>query len=265
MAAFPLYRIRAGVAPSSRAIRIVASSHAGWIHNVNEDSFAIDEGAEVAVLADGMGGQSAGKLASRIATDVVSTELRKALPELRTLERNQETDLIQSRLRQIMTKPSRQINNMGREFPEMEGMGTTIDLAVLLEEVAYLGHVGDGRIFQIRNGNAKLVTKDHSMAQVLVDAGETGPEKARMFSNILVRVLGASPFTAPDITRIDLFPKSALVLCSDGVWSHFQDPHELAELVTTHWDNSAEMLIEKSLERGGEDNATAVVILIDRL
>src|SRR5262249_48041922 len=146
---------------------------------------------------------------------------------------------------------------------DKRGMGTTLDAVIVLDKSAYVAHVGDSRVYWIREGTATAVTRDHSLAAVLVESGRLTAEEAAPLEGVLVRALGIGSGLAVDVIRIEVRPGDALLLCSDGLWRYFPDTGEIARAVEQHGAASAEKLVTEAVARGGEDNATAVVVLVN--
>jgi protein phosphatase len=261
-------------------VRVVAASDVGTVRRNNEDYFLIADltrsvtnsattahgnkssgdmvaAQPVLVVADGMGGAAGGEVASATATTVIWSCLAQASRE-RSL-------LMPYRLRQSLLEAFRVANDQIRadaaKCTDLVGMGTTATAAVVLPNALYVGHVGDSRAYLVRDGRIQRLTTDHSVAQYLIDTGAADEvEATRGRSHALLRALGTEADVRVDISHVRLRHGDVVVLCSDGVWSALADA-EIAEVVNVHRDLRAacETLLTVANERGGHDNATAIV------
>jgi protein phosphatase len=166
------------------------------------------------------------------------------------------------RLREAVNLANLQIHSYAREHAEVRGMGTTATVAGLLDSTLYLAQVGDSRAYIVRQGKATQITKDQSLTQRLVDAGELTEEEAEasVRRNIILQALGPDPKIRVELTRQPLSRGDTLVLCSDGLSSQVKR-EEIAELVSRQPDLDAVTteLIGLANSRGGPDNITVVL------
>jgi len=210
------------------------------------------------VVADGMGGAAAGEVASEMATEVVFEHLLSTW-----LSDDEDTpQQFAFRLRESVEEANRKIHAHAKDNPEMRGMGTTITAAGVLNDHIYVTQVGDSRAYLIRRGNATQITKDQSLMQRLVDAGELTEEEAERSErkNIILQALGPDARVKVDLTHQGLCKGDAILICSDGL-SGLVSKEEIAEAVSQEKDLvqiSAE-LIALANERGGPDNITVIV------
>ena len=210
------------------------------------------------VVADGMGGAAAGEVASEMATELVYEHLLGSWL-------NDDEDTPQQfafRLREAVEEANRKIHAHAKENPEMRGMGTTITAMGVLGGHVYITQVGDSRAYLIREGDATQLTKDQSLMQRLVDAGELTEEEAEHSErkNIILQALGPDARVRVDLTHQAICSGDAILLCSDGL-SGLVDEEEIANTVSQDKDLvqvSAE-LIALANEHGGPDNITVVV------
>ena len=214
------------------------------------------------MVADGMGGAAAGEIASAMAVETVVEELRKRWvanekhdPESFAAALNVATDVAHAR-----------IHRMATEQPEYRGMGTTATIAGILGDTLYLAQVGDSRAYIVRDGVARQITKDQSLMQRLIDAGEITEEEAEQSErrNIILQALGPEPSIRTDITHQQLRRGDVLVLCSDGL-SGLVRAQEIARVVTNAPDlrTACKRLIDRANDNGGPDNITCVVARFD--
>lgn len=214
------------------------------------------------MVADGMGGAAAGEIASAMAVDVVVRELRA-----NWLGDPTETPEAFVRAIKVATKAANeQINTFAASHPEFRGMGTTATIAGVYGDTLYLAQVGDSRAYLVRNGVARQITKDQSLMQKLIEAGELTEEEAALSErrNIILQALGPEPSIKIDLTHQIVRRGDTLVLCSDGL-SGQVTKDEIAAVVTHESDLTVacKRLIDRANESGGPDNITVIVARFD--
>ena len=214
------------------------------------------------MVADGMGGAAAGEIASAMAVETVLEEIRARW--LANDRRDPES--FAAALKIATDVANTRIHRMATEQPEFRGMGTTATIAGLLGDTLYLAQVGDSRAYVVRDGRARQITKDQSLMQRLIDAGEITEEEAEQSErrNIILQALGPEPSIRTDITHQQLRRGDTLVLCSDGL-SGLVRPEEIARVVSYEHDlkKVCKRLIDRANENGGPDNITVVVARVD--
>jgi serine/threonine protein phosphatase PrpC len=210
------------------------------------------------VVADGMGGAAAGEVASEMATEAVYEHL------LGTWLNDSEDTAQQFafRLREAIEEANRKVHAHAKENPEMRGMGTTMTAAGVLGDHIYITQVGDSRAYLIREAEATQITKDQSLMQRLVDAGELTEEEAEKSErkNIILQALGPDAKVRVDLTHQAICKGDAILLCSDGL-SGLVNQEEIAKIVSQEKDlvQVSADLIALANERGGPDNITVIV------
>ena len=214
------------------------------------------------VVADGMGGAAAGELASEMATDTIYAHLLKTW----NAENEVTPQRFAYRLKEAVEVANASIHAHAKAHPEVRGMGTTTTAAGVLNDHLYLTQVGDSRAYLIRGGEAHQITKDQSLMQRLVEAGELTEEEAAQSErrNIILQALGPDPKVKVDLTHQEVRRGDVLVLCSDGLSGQVKK-EEIAEIVSKTPELSAicDQLIALANERGGPDNLTVVVARFD--
>lgn len=214
------------------------------------------------VVADGMGGAAAGELASEMATDTIYAHLVKTW----NAEEQATPQRFAYRLKEAVEVANSSIHAHAKAHPEVRGMGTTTTAAGVLNDHLYLTQVGDSRAYLIRGGEAHQLTKDQSLMQRLVEAGELTEEEAAHSErrNIILQALGPDPKVKVDLTHQEVRRGDVLVLCSDGLSGQVKK-EEIAKIVSATKDLSAvcDQLIALANERGGPDNITVVVARFD--
>jgi protein phosphatase len=205
------------------------------------------------LVADGLGGHSAGQVASRMAAESAEAALRRS--------RGESTGL-RERLRQAVANANRAVFGAAQSDRALSGMGTTVVALLAASERIALAHVGDSRAYRVRSGRIEQLTADHSIVAELVRSGEISTEAARdhPHRHVLTRALGVRSDVEADIEEFDAREGDVYVLCSDGLTGHVSDD-EIAKLVAGDEDPRAlcDSLIELANERGGEDNITVLI------
>ena len=211
------------------------------------------------MVADGMGGAAAGELASEMAADLIYHHLSTAWAE----DEDASPARFAFRMKEAVELANQQIYGYAREHPEVRGMGTTVTAAGVFGEDLYLTQIGDSRGYLVRNGNAIQLTRDQSLMQRLVDAGELTEEEAEQSErrNIILQALGPDPRVKVDLSHQVLRRGDTLLICSDGL-SGLVKREEFGEMVVSNPDLSSlcTALIDLANERGGPDNITVVVV-----
>ena len=219
---------------------------------------AIGRKGSLFMVADGMGGAAAGEIASAMAVDVVLGQLRTTW----VADSAGGAESFVRAIKQATKAANEQINAYALAHPEYRGMGTTATIAGLLGDTLYLAQVGDSRAYLVRNGVTRQITKDQSLMQKLIEAGELTEEEAEHSErrNIILQALGPEPSIKVDLTHQVVRRGDTLVLCSDGL-SGQVGKDEIATIVSEEPDltNACRRLIERANENGGPDNITVIV------
>ncbi len=256
-------KIRAGIEVSSQ-------SDLGCQRTNNEDSFGYWEPEDdqqflrkgrLAVVADGMGGYEGGQEASRLAVET-----------LLAVYRDFGGDDPQQALVQALQQAHEQVRQYSFAHPELRGMGTTCTAAAFVRvadgdehyDALYYVHVGDTRLYLIRDGRITRVTRDHSYVGRLVESGIISPEEAENHPqrNILTAALGTTPDLIMDSPGRPepLRAKDVLVICSDGLWGQVHDSEILETVANQSAEQAGRKLIDLARERGGPDNITVQIL-----
>jgi len=210
------------------------------------------------VVADGMGGAAAGEVASQIATDTLYKHLASTWCE----DGESTPQQFAFRLKEAVENANRDIHEYAKEHPELRGMGTTTTAVGLLSDQLFLTQVGDSRAYLVRAGEAVQLTKDQSLMQRLVDAGELTEEEAERSErrNIILQALGPEAKVRVDLTHQAVRKGDAIVICSDGLSGQVKR-EEIGQVVSQDKDlvDVCTELIDMANERGGPDNITVVV------
>jgi protein phosphatase len=231
-----------------------ACSDVGLKRQANEDSFATAPDLGLYVVADGMGGHKAGKIASEMASE-------HALRAIRALQGAQASPA--EKLRQAVSCANREIHQTAQQDIGLSGMGTTLVAILATSERVALAHVGDSRAYLIRNGRIRQLTDDHSLVGELLRRREISEADAREHPHrhVLTRALGVAAATQPDLAELTPAPGDTFVLCSDGLTTHLRDS-EILDLVSRgrELQKACDDLVACANQRGGLDNVTVVLV-----
>ena len=209
------------------------------------------------MVADGMGGAAAGEVASAMAADIIYHHLSTAWAE----DAEVSGARFAFRMKEAVELANQQIYAYAREHPDVRGMGTTVTAAGVFADELYVTQIGDSRGYLIRNGETFQLTRDQSLTQRLVDAGELTEEEAEQSERrtIILQALGPDPRVKVDLSRQRLRRGDVLILCSDGL-SGVVKREELSQMVAENAElpSLCSALIDLANERGGPDNVTVV-------
>jgi PPM family protein phosphatase len=240
-------------------LEYAARSDVGLIRSGNEDSFFADadQARGLFIVADGMGGHAAGEVASEMAVQIVARELGPV--------RDLHDAAVESRVASSLRNANVAIFQRTIAESDKQGMGTTASVLILSGRRYLIGQVGDSRVYLLRNGELRQLTKDHSYVQEQVDAGFLTPEQARYhpYSNVITRCVGASESVEPDVYRGEARAGDVFLVASDGL-TGMVDDRRLQQLLLARatTDRIVQALISEANGRGGLDNITAIVVRI---
>jgi PPM family protein phosphatase len=265
------------------AVEVAGQTDIGCVRANNEDNFGYDSRYGIFVLCDGMGGQAAGEVASKMGVDTLLEYFRTAAhmpapaphsaasakaagPEDETQEIEPVSPAASSgaeSLAEAIHLANRRIYNAGQSENGRSGMGSTIVAALLRGHSLAIANVGDSRIYLIRQGQIEQLTDDHSLVMEQVRLGYITREQAETseLQNVILRALGSEAEVKPDIEDLVAVNGDLILLTSDGLTRHVRD-HEILEIVT----NSASLpaacagLIRIAKDRGGNDNVTCLLV-----
>ncbi|MBE6809938.1 MAG: Stp1/IreP family PP2C-type Ser/Thr phosphatase [Ruminococcaceae bacterium] len=239
-------------------MRIFAKTDKGKVRSINQDAFAaniLSGGVALAVVCDGMGGASAGDIASKTAVDIISQYVLNAYNPSMTSD-----DIIRL-LDNAIASANLEVFTLSQKDEALSGMGTTVVAAIVRETQAVICNAGDSRAYLI-NDNLCQITRDHSIVQTLVESGKLSPEEARVHpeKNVITRALGVEENILTDSYVIDINENDMLLLCTDGL-SNYADSESILRIVKDNaLDKTTDLLINKANAGGGRDNITAAVI-----
>ena len=242
----------------------------GLRRSTNEDRFSVRQDLNLFIVADGMGGHAAGEVASLAAVEgiVAFVEATQTMTPDQTwpIPFDPEQSVNVNRLRAGFRMGNRRLASQVAASSELRGMATTA-VAVLIDgEIGTVAHVGDSRVYRLRNGQLDRLTRDHSWVEEQIRVGALSETAAREhpWSNIVTRALSGSEDLEVDVQEVALEPGDRLLLCSDGVFTVLNDD-QIGEVLRreTDLDQLCDALVQGANDGGGPDNVTAVVLEVD--
>ena len=233
----------------------------------NEDAMLVDSQLGLYIVADGMGGHAAGEVASAKAAEVVKQVVLANQGVLRELgrdpsqhNRSQAAALIESAVQRACAE----IYRLASQDPSKRGMGTTFVCLAVAGNKGVIGHVGDSRVYLVRQGQCHRLTEDHTLVAAQLKAGTISREQAAssQYRNVITRAVGIQESVQVDTLIVDLVPGDVFVLCSDGLHGYLQDEEVAPLTAAVSARELPRRLIDLANERGGRDNITAVVVTV---
>lgn len=241
-------------------IKAYAKSDVGKARDINQDSFYITEdpfsNIQLFILADGMGGCNAGEVASELAINCTKSYIENNINDI-SKDKESLIQLIGS----SMEYANMVVYEKSIENSEFEGMGTTLEVCLIYNNRAYIGHIGDSRIYRIRKGIIRQLTQDHSYVQTLVKQGTITKEEAKHHpkKNMLIKALGCNAFAEPDVMVRGFQKEDTLVICSDGL-TNMVDLKDILKRISENFETAPKELISMANNNGGIDNITIITI-----
>lgn len=232
----------------------------------NEDSYLVNEALGLFIVADGMGGHAGGDVASAEACDQVFAMVKRGTPTLdsyRAAPGPETAAAVRRIVESAIQAATYMIFGLADQDPARKGMGTTISCLLVVGGRAFIGQVGDSRVYVVRDGVPTQITEDHTLINAQLKAGHITPAEARVakYGNVITRAVGVSEHVEVDVFDFDIEAADRFILCSDGVHGYLQTDDDLAALCTNRsMEQCARDLVTWALERGGKDNATALVV-----
>ncbi len=250
---------------SQYKLEVANVSDVGCKRPHNEDSTATNEALGVLVLADGMGGYKAGEVASAIAVTGVYNDIESGLEDSRPAGFDQASGLDKHSvlIRNAVSRANSTIYNTAQADEQCKGMGTTVVTAITYEDKISIAHVGDSRLYRLRDNDFKQITKDHSLVQELIDRGLFSPEEAEQNApkNLVTRALGIGAKVEIDVIEDELAIGDIYLLCSDGLTDMVKDEeiHLTLGKYSGNLAQAADKLVEIANKYGGKDNISVIL------
>ncbi len=241
-----------------------AISDRGLKRDGNEDQYLIDESLGLYVVCDGMGGHSAGEVAAEKAIEFAAKHIAVNKEVLESARRKPGGYFrILKIAEEAVQSACQEVHRLSKSIPEYAGMGTTLTMLLIVDDKAIMTHVGDSRLYLMRDGEIHQLSVDHTLANELFLSGGLTKEEAdsSQYQNVLTRSIGPHEFVNVDTLLFDLLPNDRMLLCSDGLSNYFNDSTVVAEFLgKPKIVSSPDTFIEYAKESGGADNITAIVV-----
>lgn len=239
-------------------MKAFALTNMGVRRNTNQDYAYVSEQnvgnlPNILIVADGMGGHKAGEVASEQAVNAV----------LESIKQNESKDKI-TIIEEAISKANEKVLNMATSDEKFKGMGTTLVVATLENNVLYVANVGDSRLYLIDNDDIRQITRDHSLVQEMVSLGELDKESARTHArkNVITRAIGVNEKIIADFFEADITENTKILLCSDGL-SNMVEDSQINDIIKEYagktLEDTVHRLIDIANENGGLDNIAVVL------
>ncbi len=240
-------------------IKAYAKSDIGKVREKNQDFYFISDSldeVQLYMLADGMGGYNGGEIASQLAIQTAKSYIENNFKEI-----EKDKDSILQLVGSSMEYANMVVYEKSKESKELEGMGTTLEICLIYNNRAFIGHVGDSRIYRIRKDFMRKLTQDHSYVQKLVKDGTITQEEAihHPQKNMLMKALGCNAFVEPDVMVKGFLKEDILVMGSDGL-TNLVPQEEIFKEAKKDIEQAPKNLIKMANKNGGYDNITVIVI-----
>ncbi|HEX8825276.1 MAG TPA: Stp1/IreP family PP2C-type Ser/Thr phosphatase [Archangium sp.] len=246
-------------------IEVAGYTHVGMKRNHNEDNYLILPDEHLCCVADGMGGHASGEIASKIAVDELAEFFRMTSSDQEAtwpFKMDKTRNYDENRLATGIKLANKSIFDKACSDLKFKGMGTTIVSLHFTNNMAYVAHVGDSRVYYFRQGVLYQVTEDHSLLNDYLKAKKLTQEEIENFphKNVIVRALGMKDTVQVDVTRVEAQEGDVFLLCSDGLSGMVPDP-QMQELLgrTSELEKACSQLIDAANAAGGNDNVTCVL------
>ncbi|MBK8256160.1 MAG: Stp1/IreP family PP2C-type Ser/Thr phosphatase [Polyangiaceae bacterium] len=252
----------------SDKVQYYARTDVGRLRDHNEDNYLVDKKLSLSVVADGMGGHAAGEVASALAVRIIHEEIKANREVIEAYTRGDAdarsgSKEILALLEQSVQRACTKIHEEAKQDPNKRGMGTTLSALLIAGSQGFIAHVGDSRIYLLRDGKIQQVTEDHTVYNELVKRGKLTRDQIEKVAqkNAITRAVGVYERVEVDTLTIEVLPGDQFLLASDGLHGYIAHTAELEPyLEEADGDVAAEELIALANRKGGKDNITAVLV-----
>lgn len=238
----------------------------GSVRDHNEDAISFDKNIALAVLADGMGGHRGGEMASAITVSTILEYVNDKIIKIKAGESDEETGYSAESqvIHEAITLANKNVHDSSQANEQYRGMGTTVVVTLFYDNRFTVAHVGDSRLYRLRDGELEQITRDHSLMQELIDRGFYTSEQARnsLNKNLVTRAIGIDSTVQIDVQEDVAMVDDIYLLCSDGVTDMIEDDLIQSAIVDNSNDlkKAAAEIIRLSNDYGGKDNISALLI-----
>ncbi|MBK8170116.1 MAG: Stp1/IreP family PP2C-type Ser/Thr phosphatase [Sandaracinaceae bacterium] len=239
----------------------------GRVRNVNEDSFLVDKKLNLFVVCDGMGGHAAGEVASQLAARYFREAVVASREMIDDFERGtgsvKREDILQM-LQRAVQEACEKVHAEGQNDDTKRGMGTTLTALLVVGSRGFLAHVGDSRLYLVREGQVHHFVEDHSLINELLKRGRLTKEQIDkvQYKNAVTRAVGVYESVEADTLDFDVLGGDRYLLCSDGMHGYFKTGELAQYFVAAPDETIAQTLVDLSNDRGGKDNITVLLVRI---
>ncbi|MCP4498679.1 MAG: serine/threonine-protein phosphatase [Deltaproteobacteria bacterium] len=233
----------------------------------NEDAFHIDGQMSFFIVADGMGGAAAGEVASAEAVEQVLGMVGRGYDKVKRFIEEPTDDnrhAVHRLLESAIQMATYMIFGLAEFDPRQKGMGTTLSALLVAGSTSFVVHVGDSRVYLIRDGRAVQLTEDHTLVNLQVSLGLITPEQAKVSrrGNVITRAVGVRDYVQVDNFELTHQGGDCFLLCSDGLSEYFDTPEEIPTLLDDNLHDSAQRCIDMANSKGGKDNITTLLVRV---
>ena len=235
-------------------------SNKGVVRKNNEDACFVIPGSNVYIVADGVGGNNSGEVASRTAVENIAGFVND-----NDIRSNTTPDEIFGFMTEAIACANTAIYTMGADQSRYKGMATTVVMAYLYHGDGYIVNLGDSRAYVFRDNEIRRITKDHTYVNELIDKGVITEDEAEVHKqkNVITRALGAEPDAEPDFYKVPLNSGDILLLCTDGLYGEVGEEKILETLrAEMNMNDTCSELVDRAIESGGRDNITVICVRI---
>lgn len=258
--------------PASDTIQFYATTDVGRVRDHNEDNFLVDKRLALSIVADGMGGHAAGEVASALAVRIIHEEVKKHREVIEKYSDEGVSARMGSKeilglLEMAVQRACARINDEARVDTAKRGMGTTLSSLLIVGSYGFIAHVGDSRIYLLRDGNVQQVTEDHTVYNELIKRGKLTKEQIDKVAqkNAITRAVGVYERVEVDTLTIEVLPGDQFLLASDGLHGYIAHTAELEPYFEEeNGDVAARDLIDLANRKGGKDNITAIIVRLGK-
>ena len=241
-------------------MRVYAKTDIGKAREMNQDFYyvsQVNENMALCILADGMGGYKGGEIASSLATNSSKEYIEENFDKI---EHSDEE--IMNLIKSAMDYANIAVYKKAKANEELEQMGTTLEICIIYNNKAYIGHIGDSRIYRIRKNIIRRITTDHSYVEKLVKDGTITREEAFYHpkKNMLTKALGCVQTVEPDVYTKTFIKDDIILMCSDGLTNMIRE-EEISKIIKQDKEKAIENLVKQANDNGGLDNITVVIIM----